>query len=143
MKKNKFVLTLSLLLALGITVGCSSNPTTTEKPVGNEANAIAKKSTATNVAPSASSYKDGTYEGSSDAGIHPGLKVTVVVKDGKISEIKVTEHHETDGIGSVAIEKLPSLIVTSQSTQVDSVTGASKSSGAIKEAVEKALTQAK
>ncbi|HHY27239.1 MAG TPA: FMN-binding protein [Desulfitobacterium dehalogenans] len=129
MRKNKYVLILSLFLVLVIAAGCSSSPAAADKPAENGSAAV--------------SYKDGTYEGTSDAGIHPGLKVSVVVKDGKIAEVNVVEHQETDGIGSIAIEKLPSQIIEAQSTEVDSVTGASLSSGAIKEAVNKALDQAK
>ncbi|AFL99047.1 hypothetical protein Desde_0596 [Desulfitobacterium dehalogenans ATCC 51507] len=143
MRKNKYVLILSLSLVLVIAAGCSSSPAAADKPAENGSAAVSKESPAANEGPAAVSYKDGTYEGTSDAGIHPGLKVSVVVKDGKIAEVNVVEHQETDGIGSIAIEKLPSLIVEAQSTEVDSVTGASLSSGAIKEAVNKALEQAK
>ncbi|SHN75146.1 FMN-binding protein [Desulfitobacterium chlororespirans] len=88
-------------------------------------------------------YKDGTYEGSSDKGIHPGLKVSVTVQGGKIAEVAVVENQETPGVGSMAIEALPAKIVEAQSTEVEAVSGASLSSAAIKEAVDKALEQAK
>lgn len=88
-------------------------------------------------------YKDGTYEGSSDKGIHPGLKVAVTIQGGKITEVKVVENEETPGIGSVAVEELPGKIVAAQSTNVEATSGASLSSAAIKEAVDKALGQAK
>lgn len=89
------------------------------------------------------SYKDGTYEGTSDAGMHPGLKVSVVVKDGKIAEVSVLEHGETEGVGTKAVEQLPAKIIEAQSTDVEPVSGASMSSKAIKEAVDQALSQAK
>lgn len=89
------------------------------------------------------SFKDGTYEGSSDAGMHAGLKVSVTIKGGSITSIEVVEHGETEGIGTVAFEPLTKAIVEAQSTEVDSVSGASKTSAAIKEAVDVALTQAK
>lgn len=92
---------------------------------------------------SGSSFKDGTYEGSSDAGMHAGLKVSVTVKGGSITAIEVVEHGETEGIGTVAFEPLTKAIVEAQSTEVDSVSGASKTSAAIKEAVDTALAQAK
>ncbi|MFZ7121110.1 MAG: FMN-binding protein [Eubacteriaceae bacterium] len=91
---------------------------------------------------STTGYTDGTYEGSSDAGMHAGLKVSVVVENGEISEVNVVEHSETDGIGTVAVAKLPDMIVEAQSTEVDTVSGASKSSAAIIEAVNNALAQA-
>ncbi|EHL05465.1 FMN-binding domain protein [Desulfitobacterium hafniense DP7] len=149
MKKNTYVLLLAMFLVMVITAGCSSSPAAADKQAEKGSAAVekespvAKEEPVAQEKPAAFSYKDGTYESSSDAGIHPGLKVSVVVKEGKIAEVKVVEHQETDGIGTVAIEKLPSLIIEAQSTEVDLVTGASLSSGAIKEAVNKALEQAK
>lgn len=88
-------------------------------------------------------YTDGTYEGTSDAGMHPGLKVQVVIDNGEISEVEVIENQETDGVGSVAVDKLPEDIVVAQSTEVDDISGATLTSTAIKEAVNNALEQSK
>ena len=86
-------------------------------------------------------YTDGTYEGEAE-GMYP-LKVSVVVKDGKISDVKVIEHTETEGIGTLAIDQLPAAIVEKNSTDVDAVSGATLTSNGIKEAVNKALEDAK
>ncbi|WP_018306546.1 FMN-binding protein [Desulfitobacterium hafniense] len=88
-------------------------------------------------------YKDGTYEGISNKGIQPGLKVSVTIKDDKITDVTVTENGETEGVGSRAIDELPGKIVEAQSTEVEAISGASLSSAAIKEAVDLALEQAK
>ncbi len=144
MKKNRLLIIIqAVLLILVIATGCSSTPSTAETIAANESPAASNEPTETNEALIEGNYVDGTYEGSSDAGIHPGLNVSVVVENGKIIAVNVIEHNETDGIGSVALEKIPTLIVKAQSTKVDSVTGASLSSTAIKEAVDKALEQAK
>ena len=144
MKKNQLVIILSaVLLALAIATGCSSTTATAETPAANKPPAASNESPAKNEGLAAGIYIDGIYEGSSDAGIHPGLKVSVVVENGKITEVNVVEHNETIGIGTAALEKLPTLIVEAQSGEVDSVTGATLSSTAIKEAVDKALVQAK
>ena len=86
-------------------------------------------------------YKDGTYEGDA-TGMQP-LKVSVEVKDGKIANVEITEHAETEGISDPAIEQIPDLIVEKNSTDVDAVSGATITSNAIKEAVNKALEGAK
>ena len=39
------------------------------------------------------------------------LKVAVTVTDGKISQVKVTSHQETEGVGTRAIDELPAAIV--------------------------------
>ena len=65
------------------------------------------------------------------------------VADGKIANVEVTSHSESEGIGTMAVDQLPGKIVEVQSTEVDDVSGATVSSTAIKEAVNEALSQAK
>ena len=67
------------------------------------------------------------------------VSVEVLATPEQIFQIKVTNHTETDGIGSVAVEELPGSIVDSQSLLVDSISGATVTSDAIKEAVRVAL----
>ncbi|MBL4931658.1 FMN-binding protein [Clostridium paridis] len=86
-------------------------------------------------------YKDGTYIGTGN-GYRSGLQVAVTIKDGKISNIEIGSNNETPRIAERAFENLPSEIVTAQSTDVDGVSGATRSSNGIKEAVEDALSQA-
>lgn len=69
------------------------------------------------------------------------VPVTVVYEDGVITDIQVGENAETDGIGSIAIEELPGMIVEAQSFDVDVVTGATETSTAILSAAEAALSE--
>ena len=85
---------------------------------------------------------DGTYEGTSDAGMHPGLKVAVTFEGGSITNVEVVEHSETDGISDPAIEGVPAAIVAANSTTVDVVSGATLTSNAIIEAVNNAIAVA-
>ena len=82
---------------------------------------------------------DGTYEGVSDLGMHPGLRVHVEVKDGMIVDIKVVSHDETPGISDPAISGVPAAIIAAQALEVDVVSGATMTSNAIIEAVKIAL----
>ncbi|TWH56904.1 uncharacterized protein with FMN-binding domain [Desulfitobacterium sp. LBE] len=123
-----------ILSVVFLVTGCGSQAAETQSP-GTQSPDTQPADT--------SAYKDGTYQGSSDKGVHPGLKVEVTVKDGKIAEVNVVENNETVGVGSIAVEQLPGKIVEAQSTDVDSVSGASLSSAAIKEAVDIALEHAK
>ena len=69
--------------------------------------------------------------------------MTVTVKDGKVAEVTVGDNSETQGIGSNAIEQLPSAIVAANGTAgVDAVSGATVTSKAIFSAVDEALAQA-
>ena len=88
---------------------------------------------------------DGTYEGTG-TGMGGELKVSVTVEEGAIADVTITQQAETYGVGTgmptSPVETLPALIVENQTVEVDSVTGATISSRAIKTAVEDALTQA-
>ena len=74
------------------------------------------------------------------------MAVEVTVTETAIAHVAVTAHGETYGIGFGAfycpIDKLPALIVEHQSVAVDTVTGATVTSAAIKSAVRDCLTQA-
>ena len=86
---------------------------------------------------------DGFYT-ASGKGIGGDVPVTVTVKDGRIASVEVGDNSETQGIGSKAIEQLPSAIVEAGGTDgVDAVSGASVTSKAIFTAVEDCLEQAK
>ncbi len=73
-------------------------------------------------------------------GIGGPVPVTVVFGNDRIESISVGENHETNGIGSVAIEQLPGQIVEQQSLP-DGVSGASVTSGAIFAAVTECVTK--
>jgi len=87
-------------------------------------------------------YKDGIYEGTSASGMHGEVKVAVAVAKGRITEVKISSQNETQGIGTIAIEKLSSEILEKQSTQVEAVSGASVTSKAFLEAATDALAKA-
>ena len=74
---------------------------------------------------------------------HEGLvTVTTMFVDGKITSVSVPANNETIGVGTYAVKRMPSKIVEAQSVNVDSVTGASVSSAAIKQGVAKAIVLA-
>ena len=95
----------------------------------------------------APALKDGTYTGEGD-GFSQDTKVAVevTVAEGKISDVKVTDHGESvDEIPAVtdALEQIPAAIKEKNSTEVDAVAGATFTSDGIKAAVTAALEQAK
>ena len=59
-----------------------------------------------------------------------------------IYEVNVLEHNETQGVGSVAVDRIPAAIVAANSIDVDAVTGATVTTDAIRAAVAKALRDA-
>lgn len=90
---------------------------------------------------SSGNYTDGTYEGSA-TGYAQNIKVNVTVSGGKISDINIVSHNETPGFYERAFETVPQEIISKQSTDVDTVSGATYSSVGIINAVNDALSDA-
>ncbi|WP_323848311.1 FMN-binding protein [Lactobacillus sp. B4007] len=82
------------------------------------------------------------YLGSSEAGIGGRILVRVTYEDQTIKNIEVLENHETEGIGAVAIARLPQEMVEQNTTAVDAISGASTTTHALKEAVSSAIKKA-
>ena len=81
-----------------------------------------------------------TLTGSADGRNGP-LAVEVIADSDKIYRIAVTEHQETEGIGSEAVKQLPAAMFQAQNVaDVDAVSGATISSAAIQTAMTDALT---
>lgn len=97
----------------------------------------------TEQAPAASGLKDGTYKASTNDSFYGDpINVTITVSGGKISDVKVSEN-ETPEIGGEAAKKIAEAIKSKQSADVDSISGATITSDAIKKAAKDALSQAK
>ena len=56
------------------------------------------------------------------------LRVQVMMEDGAISAVNILEQHETDGIGSRALDILPDEMIRMNTWDVDVVTGATTTS---------------
>ncbi|MFV0550665.1 MAG: FAD-dependent oxidoreductase [Anaerorhabdus sp.] len=84
------------------------------------------------------SSKEEVFEGTSK-GYGGEIIAKVTFLGDKIKKIEVTGASETDGIGSVAIEELPAKIVEAGNTDIDVKTGATVTSNAIFDAVNKAI----
>lgn len=89
-----------------------------------------------------SMYNDGVYIGAG-TGFRPNLKVQVTIEKGLISDIQIISHGETTGYYEQAFAIVPKEIIAKQSTDVDTISGATKSSNGIKSAVKDALNQAR
>lgn len=122
MKKSLLLIVIAFALSFGFL--------TIVNPSGNDVNA--------NAASGGSSEEEVTLTGSS-RGFGGDVTVTLVVKGDDIVSVEVDGPDETAGIGTIAIERLPEIIVEADSVEVDSVSGATFTSDAIKEAVKVAL----
>lgn len=86
-------------------------------------------------------YKDGKYTGTA-IGFKPGLTVEVTISGGKISKIEILDHNETPSYAETPFKIIPDEIIKNQSTKVDAVSGATRTSVGIMNAVAEALKKA-
>ena len=96
-------------------------------------------STITSQAASAN-LKDGTYTGSGQ-GLRGMTTVKVVVSNKKISSITVTSYQDDEQYFSRAKTSIINAVLSSQSTDVDTVSGATYSSQGLIEAIKNALNE--
>lgn len=83
------------------------------------------------------------FIGESDNGIGGHVVVRVTLNDGKISAVEVLQQSESEDVGQKAMTELPKAMVRENTVDVDSLSGASTSSNALKAAVRDALAKAK
>ena len=124
-------------------ISAVKNALTGEKDSGKTAENPGQGQGSTTLAASmdAGAYRDGVYYGSATGFAGP-IKVKVVITDGKIASVEIVETSD----GSSYIGKASSItgkIVASQSTNVDTVSGATYSSRGIINAIQAALDAAK
>ena len=79
---------------------------------------------------------------STQQGFGGKVVVTLTMEGDKITKVEVEGNEETEGIGSKAIEELPSKIVEANGVDVDVVSGATVTSNAILAGVQDCLNQA-
>lgn len=89
----------------------------------------------------AAAYKDGTYKGTGN-GFRGETAVTVTVSGGKITSVNIDSYQDDDRFFQRACPQITQEIVSSQSADVDAVSGATFSSKGIMQAVANALQSA-
>jgi polyferredoxin/uncharacterized protein with FMN-binding domain len=129
----------------------TATSTTTQQPASTTSSAPAASSTAAASAPESSSsaassnssgYADGTYTGSGHG--HKGTTtVQVTISGGEITNITTVSTGDDTPYYNRAFSTVSQEIISSQSTDVDAVSGATHSSDGIMSAVASALASAK
>ncbi|MBQ7155599.1 MAG: flavocytochrome c [Synergistaceae bacterium] len=107
--------------------------------------AVAKASAQPAPEPKAEKAADGSVTGTAAADGFGGpgaLTVSITLKDGKIVDAKAEGPKETDGIGSVAVARMPGDMVAGNTINVDGVSGATVTSTGLLKAAEEALKAA-
>ncbi len=118
----------------------SGTPASTSAGASGGSASPAGGSSSVSTVQDASAYADGTYYGTG-TGFSGALTVEVVISGGKISSIQIMDTSDGDSYIQSASGLISNIIAT-QSTNVDTVSGATYSSVGIIEAVRNALSQA-
>ena len=92
-------------------------------------------------------YTDGTYTGNSADAYYGNIKVQAVIKNGKLADVIFLDHPQdrmhSIQVNNYAMPILKQEAIGAQNANVNTVSGASFSSGAFRESLGNALSQAK
>lgn len=157
---KKLYLSLGVILAFGIyavilrrakqpEVGTVIAPTglntTTSTPTATSDNSTASTSTPSSTS-STGKYKNGTYTGNSADAFYGNVQVQVTISAGKITDVKFLDYPQDRStsreINSQAMPYLIQETLQAQSANVNTISGASATSGAFQQSLASALSQA-
>ena len=110
------------------------------KPLEEDIVAVGGSSSTLKPATDASNEADGEYVASAEAS-HGPYTVSCSVKDHKITEIKILEGRDNMFMTDEQLEEFVNNIITNQSLEVDSITGATMDSEAIIGAIQLAFSR--
>lgn len=133
MKKRVLALCMASAVVLA---GCSGKGTTTETTAASSADSTASAAETTTAAQAGGAYK------ATANGYGGEMEVEVTVgEDGKMEDIKILSHHESTPVSNRAFPMIVERILNAQTPVVDSVSGATFSSYAVKSAVAEAMKE--
>jgi uncharacterized protein with FMN-binding domain len=91
-------------------------------------------------------YKDGSYTGVSANAYYGNIQVEAIISGGKLTDVQFLDHPQDRGtsiqINNVAMPRLRQEAIQAQSANVNTVSGATDSSGAFRQSLSSALAQA-
>jgi uncharacterized protein with FMN-binding domain len=118
---------------------------TTTPPAGTRTTAPATKPTTTAAKPR-TTMKDGTFNGNPIYVDYGNVELSIVVAGGKITDVKVldspSEHSRSVQINNSALPKLRAEALAAQSADIDTVSGATYTSGGYKLSLPSAIDRA-
>lgn len=95
----------------------------------------------------ASEYKNGTYVGRMEDAYYGEIQVAAIIQSGKIENVKFLSYPQNRGnsriINNYAMPYLRAEAIQAQSANVDTISGATFSSGAFRKSLSSALIKAK
>lgn len=92
-------------------------------------------------------YKDGEYTGTSADAYYGNIQVKAIISGGKLTDVQFLDHPQDRNtsirINDYAMPILRSEAIQAQSANINTISGATDSSGAFKQSLQSALSQAK
>ena len=137
MKNNKRVLSLLAAGALILTAACSNTPAA-ESPTPSAS--VQPSESQPQVTAPVTAAANGVFEGKG-SGYGGELSVLVTVEDGKMTDLRLLDNHESEPVSKRAFPILKDRILEAQTPVVDSVSSATFTSYAVKTAVADAASQ--
>ena len=125
---------LAWMLVLAMSLGLAACGKTETQEGSNTVTSTVAPTEAPTTAPTEAPAAGNTFTGTAK-GFAGDVTMTLTIEDGKITAAKAEGPEETEGLGSVAIEKIAEAIVANQSVAVDVVSGATFSSNGAIEAL--------
>lgn len=125
---------LSLVLLVVMLVGCALPAYAVDTGADGDLTAV--------YAQEGTSYKDGVYEGTGKGYRDGEIKVKVTIADGKIANVELVSQDKQSYWDSKDVASLFDKIVEANGTEIDGISGATKSSNGVKAAVNDALSKA-
>lgn len=124
----------------------STTQQSTAAPTTSSSGNSTGKTTPTPV-PTGTQYKDGTYTGSAADAFYGNIQVQAVISHGRITDVVFLQYpNDRDTSIQINTQAMPLLkqeAIVAQNANVDTVSGATDSSGAFRQSLQDALSQAK
>jgi uncharacterized protein with FMN-binding domain len=96
---------------------------------------------------SSSGLKDGTFTGTTETGFYDTIQVAITVSGGKITAVNTPvlsgDSGHSDSINSYAVPQLNQEVLSTQSAQIDGISGASYTTQTYTQSLQSAIDQAK
>jgi len=92
-------------------------------------------------------YRDGTYTGNSFDAYYGYVQIQTIIQNGKIAHVRFLNHPQDQGysiaVNDYAMPRLTSETIQAQNANVNTISGATETSGAFRKSLSSALAQAK
>lgn len=151
MKKTVYIIIVIAILGIIAVYFASDNKQKTALVTTQNQNNVQPSSNAktTNADPTQqlAQYKDGTFNGDIDTNQFGSVEVSITVSEGKINEVKLLQIPDADPrskqLSEFATQQLVEATITSQSSDIDTISGATYTSNSYIKSLQSAIDKSR